>query len=78
MMSTNSWNEIRVDVIECATTEFYRNKKKQTVYKVLYRAVDCTNASGRGMNVYTPAEGGPLVFVREEAEFLEKFEERQD
>ncbi len=57
-------------------TELYRNKKKQTLYRVLHRAVDCTNArDGTPVIVYTPVEGEPLVFVRDEAEFLEKFEE---
>lgn len=55
--------------------QLYRNKKKQTLYRVLHRAIDCTNErDGTRVVVYTNVEGEPLVFVREESEFLAKFD----
>jgi hypothetical protein len=55
--------------------QLYRNKKKQSLYRVLHHAIDCTNErDGTKVVVYTNVEGEPLVFVREEKEFQEKFE----
>lgn len=64
----------------------YRNRKNGRLYRILHRALDCTNArDGTPVVVYRPEEApGPdpaLVFVRDEAEFLTKFDavdERSD
>lgn len=54
--------------------ELYRNNKKGTLYRVLHRAKDCTNArDGTPVVVYASVEDPDLVFVRDEAEFHTKF-----
>ena len=52
----------------------FRNKKKGTLYKILYIATDTTNErDGLLVVVYTCKETGK-VFVRELKEFREKFD----
>jgi hypothetical protein len=56
---------------------WFRNNKTGSVYRVLDKATDATNATdGRSMVIYKPArpvaDSRPL-YVREEKEFLEKF-----
>lgn len=50
----------------------YKNKKTGKEYKVLFTAINCTNAQdGQEMVVYL---GEGKIFVREINEFFEKFE----
>jgi len=56
----------------------WRHLKKGTLYEVTARAKDCTNArDGTPTVVYRSADDPSLVFVRDEAEFLTKFEPAQ-
>lgn len=53
----------------------WRNKKKGTLYKVVGKCINCTNAQdGQLMIMYESLGDDNLTFVREEKEFIEKFE----
>ncbi len=53
----------------------YRNKKNGKLYVLLARAVDCTNErDGLPVVVYCPRDDPAFVSVREEREFLAKFD----
>ena len=54
----------------------FRHKKSGRFYALLAHGVDCTNSRpGTAVVVYSP-EGNPhAIYVREESEFYEKFEE---
>lgn len=50
-----------------------RHKKTGKIYSIMSHAIDCTNSrDGEKVVIYTD---GKKVFVREIAEFNEKFEE---
>ncbi|WP_243439778.1 hypothetical protein [Fundidesulfovibrio soli] len=53
----------------------YRNKKNGKLYVLLSKAVDCTNErDGLPVVVYCPRDDPAFVSVREEREFLAKFD----
>lgn len=53
----------------------YRNKKNGKLYVLLAKAVDCTNErDGLPVVVYCPQDDPAFVSVREEREFLAKFD----
>jgi hypothetical protein len=53
----------------------YRHKKTEKRYLLLAHAMDCTNArDGTPVIVYCHDDDQNTIFVREEAEFFEKFE----
>lgn len=52
----------------------FKNKKNGNNYKILYEARDCTNSrDGAKVLVYCPVDNESQVFVRDKAEFHEKF-----
>jgi hypothetical protein len=54
----------------------YRNKKNGNVYIVLNHAIDCTNErDGTKVVIYYPENNRDFLCVREENEFLIKFDE---
>lgn len=56
--------------------QLYRNIKKDTIYRILYEAIDCTNSrDGLDVVVYSSMDNPFNVYVRDKKEFLEKFEE---
>jgi hypothetical protein len=53
----------------------YRHKKTGSLYVMLSQAIDCTNArDGTPVVVYAPKGDMVRVYVRDEAEFVEKFD----
>ena len=58
-----------------ASVTRYRNKKTGCIYLKLANATDCTNErDGLGVIVYCPCDNEHNIFVRDSAEFFEKFE----
>lgn len=56
--------------------KIYKNNKNGNHYKILHEARDCTNSrDGARVLVYCPVDDAAKVFVRDEAEFFEKFSE---
>jgi hypothetical protein len=54
----------------------YRNKKNKNIYIVAGHAIDCTNErDGTKVVIYYPENNKDFVCVREENEFLIKFEQ---
>lgn len=54
----------------------YRNLKNGNAYVVLGYATDCTNErDGTNVVIYYPENNRDILYVREEKEFLIKFEE---
>jgi len=54
----------------------YKNKKNGKLYGTIGTALNATNAQdGQAMILYAPLEENTVPFVREHAEFFEKFEE---
>lgn len=60
----------------------FRNKKTKNLYKIKDKVINTTNAQdGQIMILYEPLninvdkDGNKLIFVREQNEFYEKFEE---
>ena len=54
--------------------KIFKNKKNGNNYKILHEARDCTNSrDGARVLVYCPVDDNSQVFVRDEAEFYEKF-----
>lgn len=52
----------------------FKNKKNGNHYKILHTARDCTNSrDGATVLVYCPVDDSSQVFVRDEAEFQQKF-----
>jgi hypothetical protein len=53
----------------------YKNKKTGNLYRYLAMAVNATNTNdGELMVVYCPCDNEHSIYVRNEAEFYEKFE----
>ena len=53
----------------------YKHKKTGNIYRHLAVATDCTNSrDGVVVVVYCPYDNGHEIYVREQAEFEEKFE----
>jgi hypothetical protein len=53
----------------------YRNKKTGGQYQWLAAGIDCTNSrDGATVVVYCPVDDEHTIYVREQAEFYEKFE----
>ena len=53
----------------------YKHKKTGNIYRQLAIATDCTNSrDGVVVVVYCPDDNGHTIYVREQAEFDEKFE----
>ena len=52
----------------------YRNKKTGGIYRKLAMAIDCTNNRNTMVVVYCPDDNEHSIYVREEAEFEQKFE----
>lgn len=53
----------------------YRNKKNGNLYDLKGVAIDCTNErDGTKVYIYSSVSNPEMKFVREEKEFLEKFE----
>jgi hypothetical protein len=62
---------------DASPAQVYRHKKTGNLYEVFMQVLECTNSrEGIPMIVYGPRGGVPL-YVRERAEFLEKFEPLQ-
>lgn len=58
---------------------FWKNKKNGEVYEILQKALDCTNArDGEQVFIYQMVEKRDLYFVREQKEFLKKFEKVEE
>jgi len=54
----------------------YRNKKTGEIYRWLAAGNDCTNSRvGLPVAIYCPDENEHMIFVREQYEFEDKFEE---
>jgi hypothetical protein len=59
---------------EANSAKVFVNKKNGNHYKILHEARDCTNSrDGARILVYCPINDNSQVFVRDEAEFYEKF-----
>lgn len=53
----------------------YRNKKTGQIYRHLAMATDCTNSrDGLPVVIYCPDDNEHNIFVRDSAQFFEKFE----
>ena len=53
----------------------YKNKKTGKTYMLLAHAIDSTNErNGLSVIIYCPDDDGNSIYVREESEFMEKFE----
>jgi len=53
----------------------YKHKKTGKIYKHLAIAIDCTNErDGLPVVVYAPDDEAHTVYIREQQEFIEKFE----
>jgi len=60
---------------EAPAGPLYRNRKNGKLYRLLAKAVDCTNErDGLPVVVYAPLDDPGFVSVREEREFQTKFE----
>ena len=54
----------------------FRHKKTGKFYALLAHGVDATNSrAGTPVVVYSPEDNEHMIYVREEAEFFDKFEE---
>ena len=53
----------------------YRNKKTGKIYNHVTSAIDCTNnRSETRVIVYSPEDDESIVYVRDEKEFIKKFD----
>ena len=53
----------------------FRHIKTEKIYRLLAHGIDCTNSrDGTGVVLYCPDDNENTIFVRETAEFHEKFE----
>ena len=56
------------------SVKVFKNKKNGNNYLILHEARDCTNSrDGARILVYCPVENNSRIYVRDEAEFYEKF-----
>ncbi len=56
-----------------------RHKKTGNIYRILAFAIDATNSrDGIPVVVYCPDDNGNSVYVREQSEFDEKFEQVEE
>ena len=60
----------------------FRNKKTKNLYKIKDKVINTTNAQDgqimilyEPLNIHVDKDGNKLIFVREQNEFYEKFEE---
>lgn len=57
----------------------YTHKKTGNLYTLLSEAIDCTNSrDGTRVAIYSPIEDPSKIYVRELAEFKDRFEFAKD